>query len=219
MNSILLVEDNVGIVKGLSYLLESEGFSFKSASCVNDAKDLLENNSFDLAILDLTLPDGDGYSLCSYIKERYNTFVIILTAKDEEKDVVQGFDSGADDYVIKPFRNRELVSRINYFLKKNKNSNLVIQNVRIDTIANRIFVDDTEVVLTSLEYKILLLLFQNANRIITRELLLDRIWDQSENFVNDNTLTVYIKRIREKLGVDIIKTVKGIGYRVDKWKH
>ncbi len=218
MKKILVVEDNEVIVKGLKYLLEQEGFNVKSCGNVNDAKYYIDKERYDLIILDITLPDGDGFSLCKYIKGMSDVPVMFLTAKDDEKDVVGGLDIGADDYVVKPFRNRELVSRINVILRRFENSNKIeCGKVVIDTEATKVFVDNVETDFTALEYKILLLLYSNFNKTITREQILDKIWDVAGNFVNDNTLTVYIKRVRAKLGKnDNIKTVKGIGYRVDK---
>ena len=218
MKKILVVEDNEVIVKGLKYLLEQEGFDVKSCGNVNDAKYYIDKEKYDLTILDITLPDGDGFSLCKYIKGKCDIPIMFLTAKDDEKDVVGGLDIGADDYVVKPFRNRELVSRINVILRRFENNNKIeCGKVVIDTEATKVFVDNVETDFTALEYKILLLLYSNFNKTITREQILDKIWDVAGNFVNDNTLTVYIKRVRAKLGKnDNIKTIKGIGYRVDK---
>lgn len=165
------------------------------------------------------LPDGDGRSVCKTIKEERGIPVIFLTAKGEENDVVHGLDMGADDYIIKPFRNKELISRINNVMRrtgKNRKS-LSAGRVKIDADKDIVYVDDNEVTFTALEYKILLMLFQNIGRTVTRQQILDKIWDMAGNFVEDNTLTVYIKRIREKLGdADVIKTVKGVGYRVEQ---
>lgn len=219
MIKILLVEDNELIIKGLKYSLEQEKFQVEVSKTYNKSKEILERETYDLIIVDIMLPDGSGFELCKYIKEKLEIPVIFLTAKDEEKDVVYGFDIGADDYVIKPFRNRELISRINNVLRRyNKNAKeLKCKNVKIDLEANRVYIDGKEVIFTALEYKILILLFNNIGKTVTREKLLDKIWDVAGNFVNDNTLTVYIKRIREKLGDDnVIKTIKGIGYRVDE---
>ncbi len=219
MIKILLVEDNELIIKGLKYSLEQEKFQVEVSKTYNKSKELLERETYDLIIVDIMLPDGSGFDLCKYIKEKLEVPVIFLTAKDEEKDVVYGFDIGADDYIIKPFRNRELISRINNVLRRyNKNAKeLKCKNIKIDLEANRVYIDDKEVIFTALEYKILILLFNNIGKTVTREKLLDKIWDVAGNFVNDNTLTVYIKRIREKLGDDnVIKTIKGIGYRVDE---
>ena len=164
------------------------------------------------------LPDGNGFEICKKIKKEFNTPVIFLTAKDEEKDIVYGFDIGADDYVIKPFRNRELISRINNVLRRNnKGKQIKYKDITIDVDSGRVYKNEQEVLLTKLEYTILLCLFQNQNILISREKLLNDIWDAAGNFVEDNTLTVYIKRIREKIGDsngNIIKTIRGMGYRV-----
>ncbi len=217
MSKILLVEDDSTIILGLKYLFEQEGFLYDIAQEKKEAIKLLNKNEYDLALLDVFLPDGDGFEICKYIKKSYNMFVIFLTARDEENDVVYGFDVGADDYIIKPFRNRELISRINNVLKRSsKQKILSCSNIKIDTVSGRVYKDETEVKLTKLEYTILLNLFSNQNVLITREKLLNDIWDIAGNFVNDNTLTVYIKRIREKIGDNgkIIQTVRGIGYRI-----
>ncbi len=219
MKKILLVEDNEAILKGLKYSLEQEKFEVDISKNINTSKEKLDSNNYNLIILDIGLPDGNGFELCKYIKENSETPVIFLTAKDEEKDVVLGFDLGAEDYIIKPFRNRELISRINNVLRRyEKQSNiLIVKNVKIDLDANRVYISDIPIEFTALEYKILTLLFNNIGKTVTREKILDKIWDVAGNFVNDNTLTVYIKRIREKLGKDdVIKTVKGIGYRVEE---
>lgn len=215
MYSILLIEDNEYIIKGIKYLLEANNFKVTVASTLNGAKTLIENK-YDLIILDLMLPDGDGLDFYEeYLK---NKATLVLTAKDDEDIISSSLDSGIEDYIIKPFRSKELLARINKILKRNKDNEIItVGNVSMDTEAGRVFVDNNEIILTSLEYRILLLLFQNLNRIVTRDILIDRIWDISGKYVEDNTLTVYIKRIREKLGNDdIIKTIKGIGYRVDK---
>lgn len=218
-NKILLVEDNEMIVKGLVYSLSKEGFETDIAYNAQEAESKIESNVYDIIILDVMLPDGNGFELCKYIKENKDIPIIFLTAKDDEKDVVNGFNLGADDYVIKPFRTMELISRIYNVLRRyNKDKNVIeIGQVRIDLEANRVYVDNKEVEFTALEYKILVLLFTNAGKTVTREKILDKIWDVAGNFVNDNTLTVYVKRIRDKLDKsDVIKTIKGIGYRVDK---
>ena len=215
MYSILLIEDNEYIVKGIKYLLEANNFKVTITKSLKEATSLIENK-YDLIILDLMLPDGDGLEFFEkYLK---NKTTLILTAKDDEDIISNSLDSGVEDYIIKPFRSKELLSRINKILKRNKDNEIIkVSNVSLDIESGRVFVDNKEINLTSLEYRILLLLFQNLNRIVTREILIDRIWDISGKFVEDNTLTVYIKRIREKLGSDnLIKTIKGIGYRVDK---
>lgn len=226
MKKILLVEDNETIIKGLAYSLEQENFEVECVRSVREAKASLQDKAIQLAILDISLPDGDGFEICEYIKSQQDIPVIFLTARDEETNVVLGLDMGADDYVTKPFRIRELISRINTVLRRYKQdperTNLIsIQNVVIDVDKAMVYQNQKEVEFTALEYRILLMLFQNANHIITREQILEKIWDIAGNFVNDNTLTVYIKRIRQKLEKDpanpkIIKTVRGIGYRVEK---
>ena len=207
MKNILLIEDNESILKGLVYSLEQERFKVTTAMTIEDSKNLLEsNNIYNLIILDISLPDGSGFDLCKYIKSNYNIPIIFLTAKDEEQDVVQGFDLGADDYIIKPFRTRELISRANNILRRYNNiqTNIITSsNIKIDLDAQRVYKNDDEIVLTALEYKILALLFTNINQTVSREKILDKIWDIAGNYVNDNTLTVYITRI------------KGIGYRIE----
>ena len=217
-NKLLLVEDNEIIIKGLKYTLEQENFELDIVKSKEDAEDALSIKEYDLVILDIMLPDGNGFDLCKYIKKEKEYPVIFLTAKDEEKDVVLGFDLGADDYIIKPFRNRELISRIQNVLRRyNKNKKeLICKNIKVDLDSKRVYVNDQEVIFTALEYRILVLLLQNKGKTITREKILDKIWDIAGSFVNDNTLTVYIKRVRDKLGTeDVIKTIKGIGYRVE----
>lgn len=223
---ILLVEDNDSISKGLEYTLKQEGYTVLVAKNLTDAKNFFNTNVFRLAILDICLPDGDGFDLCKNIKNKNDIPVIFLTAKDEETDVIQGLELGADDYVIKPFRIRELVTRIKTVLRRyergEKDTNKVtIKNIQIDFDNACLYKNNQQIELTALEYKILSMLFANIGKIVTREQILDKIWDIAGNFVNDNTLTVYIKRIREKLEDNpqepqIIKTIRGIGYRIDK---
>lgn len=222
LSKILLVEDNPSIILGLEYLLKEEKFEYKITKNKRDTLNLLDQEKFDIVLLDVSLPDGNGFDICKYIKEKKDTPVIFLTAKDEEKDVVLGFDLGADDYIIKPFRNRELISRIKNVLRRKQNieNYLIHSNIKIDLDLGKVYKDDEEITLTKLEYKILVNLFSNKKRLITREEILNDIWDIAGNFVNDNTLTVYIKRIREKIGDKegkIIETVRGLGYRII-WK-
>ena len=217
--NVLLVEDSPMIVKGLVYALEQEQFDVTTAMSYAMAEDIMdEGRDFDIAILDIMLPDGDGRAVFKMLKEERDIPVIFLTAKDTENDIGQGLDMGADDYMIKPFRNRELISRINNVLRRTGKTQkmITIGEVSIDAENDKVFVKGAEVTFTALEYKILLMLFQNKGRVVTRGQILDKIWDAAGNFVEDNTLTVYIKRIREKLGdADVIKTVKGMGYRVE----
>lgn len=218
MNTILLVEDSDTIIMGLKYSLEKEGFNVIVSKSLKSAK---KEENYDLVLLDITLPDGNGFDLFKEIKEKKDVPVIFLTARDEEINIVKGLDLGAEDYVVKPFRIRELISRIKVALRRygKDNKNMIeCRGVYIDLENRKVTYEGKEIEFTSLEYKILLMLFSNKNKLITRDMLLDRIWDVAGNFVNDNTLTVYIKRIREKLNDNegkIIKTVRGVGYRVD----
>lgn len=224
MINLLLVEDNETIITGLTYALSQESFEVDVARTAYETRQKLQRQSYDLLILDVSLPDGDGFEICKEVKKKdIELPIIFLTAKDEEKDVVLGLEIGADDYVIKPFRTKELISRIRTVLrryhKKEEKSTIQIKDVTIDLAKAEIYKGKRQVILTALEYKILVMLFQNQNRLITREQLLDKIWDVAGNFVNDNTLTVYIKRIREKIEnnpaePEIIKTIRGIGYKV-----
>ena len=217
MKKILIIEDNEIIIKGLKYLLEQEQFEVQVCLNAQEAMNIIGKQEFDLIVLDIALPDGNGFELCEYIKQYTDIPIIFLTAKDEEQDVVKGLDMGAEDYIIKPFRNKELISRINNVLRRfNKENNKIeYANIEINLDQKAVYVNGKNVEFTKLEYKILLLLLSNVGKTVTREQILDKIWDVAGNFVNDNTLTVYIKRIRAKLGKeDIIKTVKGIGYQV-----
>lgn len=218
MKHILLVEDNYTIIMGLKYSLEQENFKVISAQNVSEFNGKIDKNDIDLVLLDVSLPDGNGFEICKEIKSKKDIPVIFLTAQDEETSVVLGLDLGADDYIVKPYRTRELISRINSVLRRygHNESNLIqYKNIKIDTSSAKVYKDNEEIIFTSLEYKILLMLFSNQNKLISREQLLEKIWDIAGNFVNDNTLTVYIKRIREKLGDEIIiKTVRGLGYRI-----
>lgn len=217
MKTILIVEDNEAIIKGLKYLLEQEQFQVIACKSIEETMNIIGKQDIDLVVLDITLPDGSGYELCEYIKKYTNTPIIFLTAREEEQDVVKGLDMGAEDYIIKPFRNKELVSRINNVLRRfNTESNkITYKNIQINLEEKTACVNGIDIGLTALEYKILVLLFMNIGKTVTREQILEKIWDVAGNFVNDNTLTVYIKRIRNKLGfADCIKTIKGIGYQI-----
>lgn len=221
MIKVLLVEDNNSIILGLEYLFKEEKFTYNITKNKRDTLNLLDKESFDIVLLDVSLPNGNGFDICKYIKQKKNIPVIFLTAKDEEKDVVMGFELGADDYIIKPFRNRELISRIKNVLRRKSNLDncITVKDIKIDTEIGKVYRENKEIVLTKLEYKILYNLFVNKNKIITREEILNDIWDIAGNFVEDNTLTVYIKRIREKIGDkegEIIQTVRGIGYRINE---
>ena len=212
---ILLIEDNLDIIKSLTYLLSSNNYLVVSKTTIKDSIQELENNKFDLVIIDISLPDGSGMDLFKYIRDNYELSSIFLTAKDLEEDIVQGFNLGIDDYITKPFLPGELLARINKIIGT-KNKIIKVADIEIDLDKMLVYKNKQEIVLTSLEYQILLLLFTNLNKVITRDKIIDKIFDLTGNDVYDNTVTVYIKRIREKLDTDLIKTIKGVGYRVDK---
>ena len=219
---ILAVEDDRTIAAGLVYALEQEGYEVCTAFDVKEAKEKLRMEKIDLCLLDLSLPDGSGYEICKEAKEAFHLPVIFLTAYDDEINVVMGLDMGADDYVTKPFRVRELMSRIKSVLRRYQRTEeaaLFYQcgKIRVVFEEGKVYKDNKEVSLTAMEYRLLLTLINNRGKILTRNQLLEGIWDVSGDFVNDNTLTVYIKRLREKLEDDpanpvFIRTVRGMGY-------
>jgi len=221
---ILLLEDRKEVYIGLIYALGEEGFEIEHASTINFAKELITKNEYDLFLLDVMLPDGSGFDLCREIKSKTDTPVIFLTGRTEEINVVLGLDIGADDYVTKPFRIKELVSRIKSVLrryKRNKEEKNIIKcsNIKVDLCKAKVYVDYRELDITALEYKIMVLLTENKNKLVTRQKLLERIWDIDEKFVNDNTLTVYIKRLRDKIGsckTVTLKTLRGLGYMLEE---
>lgn len=213
---ILLVEDNTDILNNLQDLLEKEGYSIVCTSTYKEARKIVYENNFDLFILDIMLNDGNGYDLyCKFIKE-LDKPTIFLTAKDDEESIVSCLENGAEDYITKPFLSRELILRIKKIMRRYANNNQIkIKDVIIDVDKMTIYKNDTEIKLTSLELKIFMLLINNLNKVVTREMIIEYIWDCTGNEVNDNTVTVYLKRIREKIGDNIIITLKGIGYRID----
>ena len=218
MYKILILEDDVMIASGLAYAIESEGYEAVIAKNIKDAAELIKISEFDLGILDMQLPDGRGIDIGKKLKED-NIPVIFLTVEDDESNIVKAFESGADDYVVKPFKIRELLARIKRIFGWNKDSKeefVKIGSVKIDTAMGKVYVNDELVELTALEYRLLLIFAGNRGILRTRNQVLEKIWDSAGNFVEDNTLTVYVKRLREKLGKNInIETVRGIGYRVD----
>lgn len=221
MNQILIIEDNKEIAENLSILLKENGFSIKTISKQAELEKTLEENIFDLVLLDLILPDSNGYSICTKIKNKMDIPIIILTAMKDEYSIVTGFDVGADDYISKPFKPLELISRIKNQLRRYKKSPSVfkISNIQVDTIKGSVLKNDKEIILSALEYRLLLVFINHQGEIMTRNRLLEEIWDVAGEFVNDNTLTVYIKRLREKIEDDptnptIIKTIRGIGYKI-----
>lgn len=221
MNKLLLVEDDRSIVENLSAFLRDEGFSVESTSTQDEALGLVESREFDLVLLDISLSQGNGFAVCSGIKATKDIPVIFLTASGDEYSVVAGLDMGADDYINKPFRPRELISRIKSVLRRygKTPSSMEEGGIRLDPVKGTVQKNGKEIFLSALEYKLLLVFFNNRGRVLTRNALLDEIWDVSGDFVNDNTLTVYIKRLREKIEDDpqkptVIKTVRGLGYKL-----
>ena len=214
---ILLVEDNEILAKGLIYSLEQKKYQVIHTLNVENTLKILKTEKIDLAILDVSLPDGNGFDLYrNNIKEK-NISSIFLTAKDEEDNIVKGLELGAEDYITKPFSTRELMVRIHKILsRENKNKIVKIDDIEFDIDKMMVYKNKKAIELTSLELKILQLLFENVNKVITRSEIIDKIWEWTGNDVNDNTVTVYLKRIREKLQTDVIVTVRGIGYRIDK---
>ena len=222
MNKILIVEDDIAIVKNLSQFLRSEGFEIEYVTSQKDALNIIEEKEYDLILLDVSLGDGNGFAVCSAIKKNKSTPVIFLTASDDEYSVVTGLDLGADDYISKPFRPRELVSRIKSVLRRVGKSQSIIElgSIKVDIDKGAAFKNGIDVGLSALEYRILLVFINNKGIVLSRNRLLEEIWDIAGDFVNDNTLTVYIKSLREKIEDDptkptIIKTVRGMGYKVE----
>ena len=223
MTHVLLVDDDTSIVSNLRTFLNQEGFQVTSANNQKETIDLLDSGQyhFDLALLDVSLPDGSGFSLCSAIKANSDIPVIFLTASDDEYSVVAGLDLGADDYIPKPFRPRELISRMNSVLRRYHRGSqpLEYHELKADTVRGLVYKNNVELTLSALEYRLLLLFLSNQGIVLTRSRLLDELWDMAGEFVNDNTLTVYIKRLREKIEAgpahpEYIKTIRGLGYKL-----
>lgn len=222
MKKILLVEDDKSIITNLSEFLTNEGFSVRNAEGQTRALELIGEEEFDLVLLDVSLADGNGFAVCSAIKSEHNTPVIFLTASGDEYSTVTGFELGADDYIAKPFRPRELVLRIKNILRLTGGSGTVTKlgDVLVDTVKGTASRNGSDLYLSALEYRLLLVFLNNRGAVLSRNQLLEAIWDIAGEFVNDNTLMVYIKRLREKIEEDpqnpkIIKTVRGLGYKVD----
>ena len=224
--NVFLLEDDEAIGIGLKYSLENEGYTVTIATSVKLAFEIINKEKFALYILDLTLPDGSGYDVCKKIKSIGDFPVIFLTAYDDEVNVVMGLELGADDYISKPFRVKELIARIKSVLRRYNRENkgiIKIGNVLINTNKATVFKNGQEVILTAMEYKLFLILLNNRGNILSRNKLLEYIWDVEGDFVNDNTLTVYIKRLRDKIEDDpsapmIIKTIRGLGYVIENDK-
>lgn len=222
MTKILLVEDDGQIASYLGELLRAEGFDTQIAGSKKEAGECLLVQAFDLVLLDVSLPDGNGFSVCAEIKREYEIPVIFLTASGDEYSVVAGLDMGADDYIAKPFRPRELISRIRSVLRRCKKEQRILScgDLRVNVSSATVTKGEKELFLSALEYRLLLLLLQNKGQILTRNQLLEEIWDASGEYVNDNTLSVYMKRLREKIEENpqsprLLHTIRGIGYRME----
>ena len=225
MRNILMVEDDSTIAFAVKYAVEQESFNLDIAENLENARKIVNSKEYDLILLDVMLPDGNGYEFLKQLREHdEDTPVIFLTACDEEVNIVMGLDIGGDDYITKPFRVRELISRINAILRrkgKSQDSNkkiLKFKNISIHTLEARVFKNNEEIFLTSAEYKLLLILIQNKNMVLSRAQILEKLRDVTYDFINDNTLSVYIKRLREKIEDDSSKpqyilTVRGLGYK------
>ena len=223
MIKILMIEDDSTIAFGVKYALEQEGIKIDISKDLESGRFNVNENNYDLILLDVMLPDGNGYDFCKEIRKINNTPIIFLTACDDEVNVVMGLDLGGDDYITKPFRVRELISRIKAVMRRNKGEDkskkvLKYGDLSIHALEARVFKGSEEVFLTSVEYKLLLILIQNENIVLSRNQILEKLWDITYDFINDNTLTVYIKRLREKIEDDSsnphhIITVRGIGYK------
>ena len=224
MKNIVMVEDDSTIAFAVKYAVEQESFNLDIASDLNQAREIVSTKVYDLILLDVMLPDGNGYEFLKDLRKHdEDTPIIFLSACDEEVNIVMGLDIGADDYITKPFRVRELISRINAILRRKgkiqDNKKIIkFKNISIHTLEARVFKNDEEIILTSAEYKLLLILIQNKNVVLTRAQILEKLWDVTYDFVNDNTLSVYIKRLREKIEEDSSKpeyilTVRGVGYK------
>lgn len=222
---IFLLEDDEAIGIGLTYSLENEGYNVTLAKSVKEAEKIIDEKEFSLYILDLTLPDGSGYDVCKRIKAKGDLPVIFLTAYDDEVNVIMGFELGADDYISKPFRVKELMLRIKSVMRRYSNETsdgiIKINNLKINTNEAKVYKNNEEIILTAMEYRLLLILLSNRGKVLSRTALLENIWDVAGDFVEDNTLTVYITRLRDKIEEDpakpeFIKTVRGLGYVIEK---
>lgn len=216
--NILLIEDTESIIKGLTYSFEKNNYNLTVKTTIKDSKEYLLNNSnIDLIILDITLPDGNGFNLFENTINNLKIPTIFLTAKDEEDDIVKGLNVGAEDYITKPFSSKELLARVNRILLRSKKKNIIkVKDISYDMDKFVLMKDNIPIELTALELKLVNLLFNNLNKVVSRNVILDKIWDWTGNYVDDHTVTVYFKRIREKIGTDIITTIKGMGYRIDE---
>lgn len=229
MNNLLLLEDDISLIDGLKYSLNKNGFQVDVARTIEEAnKHLSETEKYDLLILDVTLPDGTGFDICERVRKQNDRIpIIFLTASDEEVNIIRGLDCGGDDYVTKPFKLGELCSRIRALLRRagvstqDKTNTLECGDISIDLLASRVLLNERLLELTNAEYRLLCLLVRNANRVVSRDIILNDLWDGTGNFVDDNTLSVYIRRLRKKVETDAshpqhLITVRGFGYQ---WKE
>ncbi|MBE5954203.1 MAG: response regulator transcription factor [Lachnospiraceae bacterium] len=222
MDKLLLIEDDMPLAMATSFAIETEGFQVTHVATLKDAKEQLNKGEFSLVLLDVNLPDGDGYTFCKNVRAEGYTFpIIFLTALDQEVNVIQGLEVGGDDYVTKPFRVRELISRIKANIRRNQVNNtngevMTFGAFRIDLAGHKVTKDGAIINLTPSEFRLFTTLIKNKNQTLTRSALLEQLWDIDGDFVDDNTLSVYIKRLREKLGndKDYIFTVRGVGYMI-----
>lgn len=213
---ILLIEDNESIIKGLEYSFSKTDYEMVVNRCLKDTIEYLEKNKPDVILLDVSLPDGNGFNLYQKNILHKNIPTIFLTALDDEENIVKGLNMGAEDYITKPFSTKELLARINKVILRSKQRSIIkVKDIAFDLDKMSVYKDSKQIELSSLELKILQLLFVNLNHIVMRETILERIWDWTGNDVDDHTVTVYLKRIREKIKSDIIVTIKGLGYRID----
>lgn len=214
---VLLIEDNEAITEGLKFSFEQNGYNFSYAKTKREAENYLRDNTFDIIILDISLPDGNGFDIYQSVIKEKGIPTIFLTALDDEEDVVKGLTLGAEDYMTKPFSTKELLARVGNIILRKKNKLLIkVKDIAFDMGKMEVYKSDKKLDVSSLELKILHLLFLNINHVVRRGTILDKIWEWTGNDVDDHTITVYLKRIREKLGTDIIVTIKGIGYRIDE---
>ena len=214
---ILLVEDNISIIKGLEYSFKKNNYILIAKTNIYEAREYIKNNNLDLIILDITLPDGNGFDLYENIIKDLQIPTIFLTASDEEDNIVKALDNGAEDYLTKPFSTKELLARINKILRHYQKKNILkVKDITFDTEKLTLSKNNKIIELTALELKLTNLLFTNINKVVTRNIILDKIWEWTGNYVDDHTITVYFNRLREKIGTDIITTIKGIGYRIDE---
>ena len=223
MSVILMVEDDLSLIEGLKFSLEKNGFEVDVARTVREAEERIARRAYDLLLLDVGLPDGSGFALCKKVRAASKMPIIFLTASDEELNVVMGLDLGGDDYITKPFQLNVLISRINALLRRagmaeDAQSVIVLSGITVRLLENRVFKGETEIELTHAEFRLLCMFLQNPNIVLTRDMLLGRLWDNAGSFVDDNTLSVYIRRLRSKIEDNpespaFLLTVRGIGYK------